>query len=274
MLSMNIKGENRDYRKKFTKAYYYLFEENKLCFLTEILDSAQENTPFIMVNDEQYNFSQEVLDFGNDLFNSFCSMIMLLSDIVKNIRDELFYIDINKIKEKIKLSLIDFDIKWVKYEEHYINELIEIEKKARKLILEGIKIENEITNYENKSKIKGKLLLNDKTYNDLRIKLINNILQLNKIANVNGKGRDDLLPEILFMAEKVLVTVSENQSKGMRNLALKIKNSLNAIRLLFHKYSKNIEGIDPQLKNNKNLSNYLLYFENKFELGKIYLLFK
>ena len=272
MTSMNIKGENRDYRKKFTKAYFYLFEENKLCFLTEILDSAQENTPFIIVNDEQYNFTQEVLDFGNELFNSFCSMIMLLVETVKNIRDELFYIDINKIKEKIKLSLIDFDLKWVNYEEKYINELIEIEKKARKLILDGIKIENEITNYENKSKIKGKLLINDNNYNELRIKLINNILKLNKIANVDGKGRDDLPPEILFRAEKVLVTVSENQSKGMRNLALKIKNSLNVIRLLFHKYSKNIEGIDPQLKNNKDLSNYLLYFENKFELGKIYLL--
>ena len=272
MVSMNIKGQNRDYRKNFTKAYFYLFEENKLCFLTEILDSAQENTPYIVVNDEQYTFSKEVLNCGNELFNSFCSMIMLLADTVKNIRDGLFYNEIYKIKDKIKLSLIDFDSKWVKYEEKYINELIEIEKKARKLILEGIKIENEITNYENKSKNKGKLLINDNKYNELRIKLINNILQLNKIANVNGKGRCDLPPEILFKAEKVLVTVSENQSKGMRNLALKIKNSLNVIRSLFHKYSKNIEGIDPQLKNNKDLSNYLLYFENKFELGKIYLL--
>ncbi len=272
MISMNIKGQNRDYRKNFTKAYFYLFEENKLCFLTEILDSAQENTPYIVVNDEQYNFSKEVLNCGNELFNSFCSMIVLLAETVKNIRDELFYIDINKIKDKIKLSLIDFDSKWVKYEEKYINELIEIEKKARKLILEGIKIENEITNYENKSKNKGKLLINDNKYNELRIKLLNNILQLNKIANVNGKGRNDLPPEIIFKAEKVLVTVSENQSKGMRNLALKIKNSLNVIRSLFHKYSKNIEGIDPQLKNNKDLSNYLLYFENKFELGKTYLL--
>jgi hypothetical protein len=53
---------------------------------------------------------------------------MLLADTVKNIRDELFYIDINKIK----LSLIDYDSKWVKYEEKYINELIEIEKKSKK----------------------------------------------------------------------------------------------------------------------------------------------
>ena len=39
MKSMNIKGQDRTYRKKFTKAYYLLFEENKLSFLSEILDS-------------------------------------------------------------------------------------------------------------------------------------------------------------------------------------------------------------------------------------------
>ena len=98
------------------------------------------------------------------------------------------------------------------------------------------------------------------------------ILKINQIANINGKGRSDLPPEILFKAEKVLVTVSENKSKGMRNLAFKIKSALYVIRQLFRKYSKNIEGVDPRLSNNKDLSKYLLYFETKFELGMIYLL--
>ena len=35
--------------EKNLKAYYLLFEENKLFFLSEILDSAQENTSFIVV---------------------------------------------------------------------------------------------------------------------------------------------------------------------------------------------------------------------------------
>ena len=48
MLSFELKGENRDYRKNFTKAYFYLFEKKKLCFLTEILGSAQETTPFLV----------------------------------------------------------------------------------------------------------------------------------------------------------------------------------------------------------------------------------
>ena len=272
MKSMNIKGKDRAYRKKFTKAYYLLFEEDKLCFLSEIFDSAQENTNYIMVNDSKYYFSEDVLNYGNELYISFCALITLLTDINKLIKDKIKIIDINRILDNIKSCLIDFDSKWVQYEEIYINELIIIEEKARKLILEGIKLENDITNYENKSKIKGKLLINDKKYNELRSKLIRNILEINRIANVNGKGRSDLSPEILFQAEKVLVTVSENQSKGMRNLALKIKNGLNVMRQLFRKFSKNIESVDPRLSNNKDLSKYLLYFERKFELGKIYLL--
>ena len=272
MKSMNIKGKDRTYRKKFTKAYYLLFEEDKLCFLSEIFDSAQENTNYIMVNDSKYYFSEDVLNYGNELYISFCALITLLTDVNKLIKDKIKIIDINRILDNIKSCLIDFDSKWVQYEEIYINELIIIEEKARKLILEGIKLENDITNYENKSKIKGKLLINDKKYNELRSKLIGNILEINRIANVNGKGRSDLSPEILFQAEKVLVTVSENQSKGMRNLALKIKNGLNVMRQLFRKFSKNIESVDPRLSNNKDLSKYLLYFERKFELGKIYLL--
>ena len=272
MKSMNIKAHDREYRKKFTKAYYLLFEENKLCFLSEIFDSAQENTTYIVVNEEKYFFSEEVLNYGNDLFVSFCALITLLMDTIKIMKDKIKSFDINKILENIKSCLIDFDTKWVHYEEKYINELIIIEEKARKLITDGIEIENEITKYENKSKVKGKLLINDKKYNELRTKLISNILKINQIANVNGKGRSDLSPEILFRAEKVLVTVSENQSKGMRNLALKIKNALYVIRQLFRKFSKNIEGVDPRLSNNKDLSKYLYYFETKFELGKIYLL--
>ena len=272
MKSMNIKTHDREYRKKFTKAYYLLFEENKLCFLSEIFDSAQENTTYIVVNEEKYYFSEEVLNYGNDLFVSFCALITLLMDTLKIMKDKIKSFDINKILENIKSCLIDFDTKWVHYEEKYINELIIIEEKARKLITDGIEIENEITKYENKSKVKGKLLINDKKYNELRTKLISNILKINQIANVNGKGRSDLSPEILFRAEKVLVTVSENQSKGMRNLALKIKNALYVIRQLFRKFSKNIEGVDPRLSNNKDLSKYLYYFETKFELGKIYLL--
>lgn len=40
--SVEAKYQNRSYRKKFSNAYKVLYKEGKLCYLTEILDSAQE----------------------------------------------------------------------------------------------------------------------------------------------------------------------------------------------------------------------------------------
>ncbi len=38
--SVEAKCSNRSYRKKFSNAYKVLYKEGKLCYLTEILDSA------------------------------------------------------------------------------------------------------------------------------------------------------------------------------------------------------------------------------------------
>ena len=277
ILSFNIKISNRDYRKKFTKAYIFLYQDNSLGYLTEILDSAQEGTPYLFVNGEKYIFSKEVIERGNQLFISFCSLIMLITDDVNLIYDEIIFDD-NKLKNMIndlKNCLSEFDKKWTMYEEKYIMELIYIEKISRRFIYEGIKLEKELSLYENRANIKGKNLINnyenDKEYNDLREKFIKIINYLNKIANINGKGRDDLDINILYQSEKVLRTVTEVQSISLRKLANNIKITLNDLRLLFRKYNLNIEGVDPQLLNNPELVSKLFNFEQIWEKGKIYL---
>ena len=277
ILSFNIKISNRDYRKKFTKAYIFLYQDNSLGYLTEILDSAQEGTPYLFVNGEKYIFSKEVIERGNQLFVSFCSLIMLITDDVNLIYDEIIFDDI-KLKNMIndlKNCLCEFDKKWTMYEEKYIMELIYIEKISRRFIYEGIKLEKELSLYENRANIKGKNLINncenDKEYNDLREKFIKTINYLNKIANINGKGRDDFDINILFQSEKVLRTVTEVQSISLRKLANNVKITLNDLRFLFRKYNLNIEGVDPQLLNNPELVSKLYNFEQIWEKGKIYL---
>jgi hypothetical protein len=42
------------------------------------------------------------------------------------------------------------------------------------------------------------------------------------------------------------------------------------IRVLFRKYEENIEGVDPQLKNNADLVAALVEFESSWEKGKSY----
>ena len=44
--ALNIKTADRNYRNDFSKAYKILYNQESLCYLTEILDSAQEGTPF------------------------------------------------------------------------------------------------------------------------------------------------------------------------------------------------------------------------------------
>jgi hypothetical protein len=97
--------------------------------------------------------------------------------------------------------------------------------------------------------------------------LVNLIVQINKVANTNGKGRDDLNLDILLAAEGILRRITSNQSRSARYLAEKVKQSFMQMRLLFRKYDENIEIVDPQLKNNPELVDSLYIFESTWEKG-------
>jgi len=95
---------------------------------------------------------------------------------------------------------------------------------------------------------------------------------MNKVANVEGKGRDDLTLNILLIAENVIRKVSVNCSKSIRNLAEGVKNSFVKFRKMLQKYCENIESVDPQLKNNPDLVENLYNLEVCWEKGKEFLL--
>jgi len=76
--------------------------------------------------------------------------------------------------------------------------------------------------------------------------------------------------EILFQAEGICRRISSSQSKAVRKLAEGIRKSFGSLRTLFRKYGENIEGVDPQLKNNSDLVSALVEFESSWEKGKAY----
>ncbi len=73
------------------------------------------------------------------------------------------------------------------------------------------------------------------------------------MANIDGKGRDDLTFEVLAAAENVLATVTEFQSRSVRVLAEKIRESFENVREVLRFFGENFEMVDPQLKNNPEL---------------------
>ena len=85
-------------------------------------------------------------------------------------------------------------------------------------------------------------------------------------------GRDDLNNEILLAAEGIYRRISPAQSKAVRNLAEKIKKAFTDFRQLLRKYEQNIEVVDPQLKNNVELVDILVEFENSWSQGLTYFL--
>lgn len=63
----------------FSQAYRHLYQDdNKICYLTEILDSAQEGQLFLCVNGEKFFFSKEVVENGKKLYACFCDTLTLL----------------------------------------------------------------------------------------------------------------------------------------------------------------------------------------------------
>ena len=81
----------RNYREQFSKAYKVLYKEGALCYLTEILDSAQEGFPYLWVNGEKYVFSQEVLDAGRKLFQQF----RIIQSVIRNIYERIIEDNVN-----------------------------------------------------------------------------------------------------------------------------------------------------------------------------------
>ncbi len=96
----------------------------------------------------------------------------------------------HKIKVELIKELEEFDKLWANYEEvrllfkslkKYITELIDIENRSRMLITNSISIEKEILNFETIARAKGKIVLDSEEHNKLRVKLVYNINQINKV---------------------------------------------------------------------------------------------
>jgi hypothetical protein len=183
-----------------------------------------------------------------------------LRDFYGKITQETVNVVLENSVTEIKDNLFEFDVSWSTFEKLYVLELMGIEIQARSLIAKAIEAEKCLTSVEIREKMKGKILINCEDYLSTRAKLCEIISQINQIANYCGKGRDDLDHSILLETEGILRRITKDQSKAIRILGEKIRNSFSSLRTLFRKYDKNIEMVDPQLKNNNDLVEILMEY--------------
>ncbi|CAK58225.1 unnamed protein product (macronuclear) [Paramecium tetraurelia] len=267
-----VKVESREYRNHFSKAYKILYTQNKLCYLTEILDSAQEGFPYLWVNSEKYSFTLEVLEAGIKLVDAFYKVQHAIRHLYTNTLQESPDFQRSNLILEIQYLLENFDDIWVQFEKLYVKELMEIEGKARRFILQAIQIDKEMQSIEIREKLRGKILVTSESYLQLKTAFCKVLAQINSVANVEGKGRDDLGVNILLEAEGITRRVTQEQSKAVRRLADSIKMNFKKFREQMRKYEENIEMVDPQLKNNSELVELLVEYETQWEKGLHYLL--
>jgi len=179
-------------------------------------------------------------------------------------------ITIQEVLDDMCKNLQEFDHTWVAYEQIYVLELMLIEADARRFITEAIETEKDLSQVELKEKSRGRIVIDSQEYVQKRSKLIQILGKINSVANPEGMGRDDLSNDILLAAESIFRRVSPNQSKAVRVLAEKIKKTFLDFRNLLKKYEQNIEVVDPQLKNNIELVEILVDFENTWSQGLTY----
>lgn len=264
------KAADRSFRNQFSKAYKVLYKEGCLCYLTEILDSAQEGFPFLWVNGEKYVFSNEVLDAGTKLFKHFGKIQGTIRDLYECIVDESVEITIEYIMKELAKNLEVFDQTWVSYEQIYVMELMLIEADARLLITEAIETEKQLSAIELREKGRGRIVVDSQAHTAARSKLVQILGKINSVANPEGLGRDDLTNDILLAAEGLFRRISPTQSNAVRNLAQRIKKVFQEFKALLKRYDQNIEVVDPQLKNNQELVDILSEFESSWSQGLTY----
>lgn len=174
--------------------------------------------------------------------------------------------------EDMAKHLEEFDSTWTAYEQIYVLELMLIEADARRYITEAIETECHLASIEQKEKARGRIVFDTVEYTEKRSKLIQILGKINSVANPEGMGRDDLGNDILLAAEGIYRRISPTQSRAVRNLAERIKKIYQDFKSLLRKYEQNIEVVDPQLKNNNELVEILVEFENSWSQGLTYFL--
>ena len=114
---LEVKCNSRKYRSRFSQAYKKLYKEDALCYLIEILDSAQEGFPHLWVNGEKYTFASLVIRSGEDLFAHFCRIKQSVRGSYIQLSSSDPDINVKKVINRLKHKLADFDFHWVTFEQ-------------------------------------------------------------------------------------------------------------------------------------------------------------
>lgn len=279
--ALQIPSENRSYRAAFPLNYRSLFPGEARCYRVDVLEASIEHYNVIWVNGEKFEFSHEATQRAESLQQAWYALGAVLdrwgraatrghSMSQANVSPR----SMRPTRVELRSALEMLDSAWAGFEDRYISELVDIEAKARSLIVTAIEREQRLEALEKKY---GEDCQDVAEYREGLKLLVAAVARLNSVANVQRKGRDDLHFQVLIDAKDVLrrckaIGWSVEAGQAARILSSDVEESFQALRQYFRDVAHCLERVDPHLGNNQGLVDRLMDWEESWEVGTGYLL--
>ncbi|CAJ1410268.1 unnamed protein product [Effrenium voratum] len=267
--AMHLEPAPRKYRTAFTINYRALFPDEARNYRVDVLEASVEQYAVIWVNGDKFEFSAEAMRRAEALQRCLADLAALLERwISEQARAS------RPSRSDMHNALVSLDASWASFEHKYIMELIEIEEKARRLVVQAIEREKSLHLMEDSNQ--DQALSSRPEYREELRRFVASIAHLNSVANVRRKGRDDLSMEVLLDAMQTLsrcdAEKGENSEKlaTARILAKDVLDSFAAMREYLREVGRCLERVDPHLCNNAGLVARLVDWEESWEVGTRY----
>jgi hypothetical protein len=265
---------SRSYRSAFTINYRALFPDESRTYRVDVFEASVEQHAVIWVNGDKFEFTQEAMQRAEVLQQRWSDLDTVLKNWGKA--------DGRAIKKSdLQDAMKRLDAAWASFEQKYISELIDIEEKARRLVVQAIQHEHALRRLEAAVPGSGggrEELQQLPEYCEEQKRLVRCIAHLNSVANQRRKGRDDLGVDILSTAVATLQRCSAAERAGTsseaysaaRILATDVVSAFEAMRAYLREVERCLEQVDPHLCNNEGLVTRLVDWEESWEVGTRY----
>mmetsp|Transcript_391 Transcript_391/g.572 ORF Transcript_391/g.572 Transcript_391/m.572 type:complete len:842 (-) Transcript_391:234-2759(-) len=272
----------------------------QLCgYLYSTLLTAFTLLPSYVLNGQEFYVSDTVLDQCKSLqfvFQETCSEL-------KKQFENLQSYSVEHIRNDVKRSLVYFDRSWCRFEMPALEEIEAIHRQACRPLIEAIEADQLLLACESKA---SSSLRGSSTVGTHRVKLqvartrlMESLCELNRLANVEGKGRADMDVACLVEAERIVAkpmcthlrkdTSSESNENILLNpvktlhkcagcappvllrIARSLLRSFARMRRILQRYANCLYQLNSHLANNRDLVRGLELFETSWETGSQYL---
>jgi len=285
--ALSVKHVNKAYRAQYSP------DVQLSGYLYSTLLTAFTLLPSYTLNGQEFYVSDTVLDQCHSLQFVFQETCKELKKQFENLQPY----SLEHIRNDVKRSLVYFDRSWCRFEIPALEEIEAIHRQACRPLIEAIEVEQALTQYEGGGPLAQRGSCAPGAHRARlevqRNKFLEKICELNRLANIDGKGRNDMDLACLLEAERIAAkpmcahphrdpAAKDDGVHGrcgsgncappvLVRVARSLLRSLERLRRVLQRYARCLYQLNSHLANNPDLVRGLELFESAWEKANKYL---